>query len=193
MPDRVWGEGALIEFNEPRMTVFENGVALVVLATDSCNPDGEELKVRLTVIGWRSTLFVVVTPFESVAVRRSCRYDGYSWSGALNDPLATPGHVWTMCSWQLEGQCSIASVQLSADAGRLPSSVSLADPENEIRSPTFHVRLLAGLEIVGVGGVLPPPPLLHSTRANAQSPWSECDPVAAVGDDEAQRRARPRR
>jgi len=59
-----------------------------------------------------------------------------------------------MCVWQLEGQCWIRSVHVSADAGSVPSCWSVAEPENEIGSPTFHVSVGDGVEIVAVGAVL---------------------------------------
>ena len=48
------------------------------------------MKVRLTVCGCSVTLAVLVRPPESVPVRTSWRLDGYSWSGAVNEPLDTP-------------------------------------------------------------------------------------------------------
>jgi hypothetical protein len=45
------------------------------------------------VCGSRRTLVVAVEPFESVAVSWSSSQLGYSWSGALKLPLATPFQV----------------------------------------------------------------------------------------------------
>src|SRR5206468_4022943 len=83
-------------------------------------------------------------------VRCSSRYDGYSWSGAANEPLETPAHDWTMCVWQLEGQCWMRSVHVSADAGSVPSYWSVAEPENEMGSPTRHVSVGDGVQLVAV-------------------------------------------
>src|SRR5947209_467068 len=100
---------------------------------------------------------VAVAPVESVAVSWISSQHGYSWSGALNVPLATPLNVWTMCVWQLSGvkQWWRMIVQLSREAGSVPSSGSVALPEKLIGSPTFQVRVDAGAEIVGTGGLLP--------------------------------------
>jgi len=47
------------------------------------------------------------------------------------------------------------SDQLSADAGSVPSCVSVAWPEKLIASPTFQVTLGAGESMTVVGAVLP--------------------------------------
>ena len=59
--------------------------------------------------------------------------------------------------WQLSGvgQWWMISVHDRPEAGIVPSWSSVACPENEIGSPTFHVKLDAGESIVGTGGVLP--------------------------------------
>jgi hypothetical protein len=62
-----------------------------------------------------------VSPPESVAVRSSSRYDGYSWSGAPNEPLATPVNVCTRCVWQVDGRPPVDLLP------RRPTDV--ADPE----------------------------------------------------------------
>src|SRR5919201_5919099 len=119
------------------------------------------------VCGLRRTLVVAVAPVESVAVSWISIQHGYSWSGALNVPLATPLKVWTMCVWQFVGvkQWCRMIVQLSRDAGSVPSSGSVALPEKLIASPTFHVRVEAGEETVGTRGVFPP-----ARRARARVP-----------------------
>ena len=61
-------------------------------------------KVSTTVRGSSRRVLVAVRPPESVAVSRSSRYDGYSWSGAVNEPLATPVKLCIGCVWQLDGQ-----------------------------------------------------------------------------------------
>src|SRR5262245_27529212 len=42
----------------------------------------------------------------------------------------------------------------SDEAGSVPSSASVAPPENTIGSPTFHVNAPVGAEMTGSGGVL---------------------------------------
>jgi hypothetical protein len=56
--------------------------------------------------------------------------------------------------WQSLGQWWRITVHVSADAGSVPSCASVAEPEKLIVSPTFHVSVDDGVEIVGVGGVL---------------------------------------
>ena len=56
--------------------------------------------------------------------------------------------------WQSDGQCWMRTVHDSAEAGRLPSSASVAVPENEIGSPTFHLSVESGAWITGTGGEL---------------------------------------
>ena len=55
--------------------------------TASLRPPGVLWKVSTTVRGSSRRVRVPVSPPESVAVRVSSRYDGYSWSGAVNEPL----------------------------------------------------------------------------------------------------------
>ena len=62
------------------------------------------VKVRLTVWGCSVTLAVLVRPPESVTVSTSSRWEGYSWSGAVNEPLATPTKSCSGWVWQFEGQ-----------------------------------------------------------------------------------------
>src|SRR4051812_44266607 len=99
----VCGGGALMVFVDPMMTCRVNGVAWLVEPTVSSSPDGLLANVRFTVCGWRSSVVALVSPRVSVAVRRSCRYDGYSWSGAVIEPPATPVSVCTKWVWQLPG------------------------------------------------------------------------------------------
>ena len=116
------------------------------------------------------TLSVTVPPLASVAARRSDRVEGYSWSGATNEPDATPANWEIVCSWQVEGQWFTTSVQVSADAGRAWPSVSVAPPAKLTRSPTAHVVAVVGVEIWAAAGTEALPP--HVRRASAQSPWS---------------------
>src|SRR5919197_4733472 len=117
-------------------------------------PVGFDASVMVMICGSIRTLVVAVAPAESVAVSWISIQHGYSWSGALNVPLATQLNVWTMCVWQFVGVkqwCRII-VQLRREAGSVPSSGSVALPEKLIGSPTFQVSVEAGEEIVGTGG-----------------------------------------
>ncbi len=135
------------------MTVRVNGAVDVTPFTESCRPVGVVAKLSVTVCGSRRTDVVPLTPPPSVAVSWSSRYDGYSWSGAVNEPFATPGQLWIVCEWQFDGQCWIVSDQESREAASVPSSGSVADPLNEIASPTFQCGSLAvGVAITGCGG-----------------------------------------
>ena len=64
-----WGESAEIEFWDPMITVWVNGVVPVDGPTESCSPDGELWKVSGTVCGSRFSLAVLDKPELSVAVR----------------------------------------------------------------------------------------------------------------------------
>ena len=135
------------------MTVREKGVACVMLPTATCSPEGTELKESATVLGCSCTLVEACRPLESVAVSVNSKYDGYSWSCPEKVPLATPTKSCTKCVWQLDGQCWICNVHVNFDVASVPSSASVAEPENEIRSPTFHVSVGRGAVIFGTGGV----------------------------------------
>src|SRR5919197_1080171 len=156
-PPIVCGEGALIEFVEPITACFVSGAAPAISLMPTFAPVGFEARVIVMICGSIRTLVVAVAPVESVAVSWISSQHGYSWSGALNVPLATPLNVWTMCVWQFVGVkqwCRII-VQLSREAGSVPSSGSVALPEKLIGSPTFHVKVDWGEEMVGTGGVCP--------------------------------------
>jgi len=71
-----------------------NGVVPVKVPTESSRPDGTLWNVRFTVFGWSCTLTVFSRPPESVAVSRSSRKAGYSWSGASTVPWSTPSKLW---------------------------------------------------------------------------------------------------
>src|SRR5688572_24260440 len=88
-PPRDCGVGALMELLEPTITVRLKGVACVRPLMPTWSPPGLVAKLSATVLGWSVTLRVCVRPPESVAVRRSSRCDGYSWSGATKDPAET--------------------------------------------------------------------------------------------------------
>ena len=86
------------------ISVRTNGAVPVNVASVSVRPLGTDCIERSTVCGWTLTEVVDWRPPESVAVSWISRYEGYSWSGAGNDPLATPLNVWYVCVWQFEGQ-----------------------------------------------------------------------------------------
>ena len=94
------------------------------------------------------------SPPESVADNVSSTHDGYSWSGAANEPLATPGKSWTGWVWQIDGQWCMIMDQLSAEGGKEPSSLSVALPENVMTSPTFQCNADDGELMVAVGALL---------------------------------------
>ena len=79
-------------------------------------------------------------------------YEGYSWSGAANEPLATPSNDWITWMWQFDGQWCMSSAQERADGGSRPSSGSVAEPEKLIIVPTLQVVSAVGRVIVAVGG-----------------------------------------
>ena len=100
------GDGALTEFAEPATTVTENGVlrgASLTTRLLRARPPGLVLNVSTTVFGSSRTLVVEVSPPESVAVSWSSSQHGYSWSGAVIDPLETSLMVWILCVWQSVG------------------------------------------------------------------------------------------
>ena len=146
-----------MEIREPWITVRLNGATLVELPTVNCNPVGALANDRLTVFGSSRTLVVACRPPLSVAVRRSMRKLGYSWSGAANEPLATPLKVWIGWTWQefgSVGQWCMSRDQVRRAAPSVPSSASVAWPEKLIVSPTAQVRALVGLSMNAVGAVL---------------------------------------
>src|SRR3954452_1378884 len=126
----VCGPGAEIELVDPTMTVFENGVGPAAVNRPVVRPDGWVSKVSSTVCGCSSTLVLAEAPPESVAVNRSSRNDGYSWSGAVKKPEGTPANRWIWWVWQFDGQWCTSSVHVSRAAERSPSSASVAPPEN---------------------------------------------------------------
>ena len=149
----VCGEGAEIVFAEPWMTVLVNGsgrLCAVERQIESARAGVQRHRRRFA--GRAAATRCRVRPPESVAVSRSSRYDGYSWSGAVKMPPATPVNVWIGCVWQLDGQWWRIRPQLSLDAGSGPSCASVALPANLITSPTFQVVPAAGAVIVAVGG-----------------------------------------
>src|SRR5436190_15032800 len=140
------------------ISVRVNGVVEAELPTTSESPDGEEAKLTSAVSGSRRIDFVSVSPPESVTVSCSSSQAGYSWSGAVKEPLVTPFHDWMLCVWQFVGsycqQWWRMSVHVKPDAATLPSSASVAEPEKLTTSPTAHFVVVAGRSIEAVGGVL---------------------------------------
>src|SRR6185503_7984788 len=103
------------------ITVRVNGAVDVAAFTASDSPLGIVWKLSTTVWGSSRRVTEDCVPKLSVAVSVSSRYDGYSWSGALNEPLATPVQVWTRWLWQADGQCWITRLQDRAESGSWPS------------------------------------------------------------------------
>src|SRR5918993_2555577 len=126
------------------------GVVLTVEPTASCIPLGWVSNPSSTVRGSRRTCVEPAAPAESVAVRTSSRYDGYSWSGATNDPCSWPATVEMTWVWQLDvsAQWCITNDHVSLDGASRPSSGSSARPENEMTSPTAHRRSPVGALIM---------------------------------------------
>src|SRR5687767_10848616 len=87
------------------MSCRSKGVVETRLFTASWSPVGCVAKDRNTVSGCSCSDVDALAPFASVAVSVSARCAGYSWSGAENDPLATPGKDWRGCVWHVDGQC----------------------------------------------------------------------------------------
>ena len=76
MPPTVCVVGALIELSEFTITLRVNGGTADVLPTVSGRPRGDEVNVRSTVFGSSWTLAVRATPWVSVAISVSSRFDG---------------------------------------------------------------------------------------------------------------------
>src|SRR5215210_1630041 len=101
VPPSVCGVVALMELLEPTTTVRLKGAVELLSPTTRSSPAGSDWKFSTTGFGSSRTLLVSCKPSKSVAVRRSSRYEGYSWSGAVNVPLATLGKSSQGCSWQV--------------------------------------------------------------------------------------------
>src|SRR5207244_12711863 len=113
----VCGVGALTEFVEPTMTVRVNGAAAACEPTASCRPLRTLANASWTVVGSRRRVSDACSPFESVAVSVSSSHDGYSWSGAANEPEATWSTASITWVWQVDGQCWSVTVQDRPVAG----------------------------------------------------------------------------
>ena len=146
---------AVIVFIEPTITVRPNGVALPTPFTCSRRPAGSDRIHNRTVCGSKTIVFDADRPHESVAVNVSCNDDGYSWSGATNEPVLPVPTVPMSCSWQFDGQWSITRLHSRADPPSAPSSVSVARPARSIVSPTYQRCDAEGVSIAGLGGVSP--------------------------------------
>src|SRR5213083_2887347 len=92
--------GALMLLRDPMITVLVNVVVPLVPLNVSCALLGSEVKVRTTVLGSRRSVVEPVSPPESVAVKVSSMYDGYSWSGAKNESPAVPVQLCRKWVWQ---------------------------------------------------------------------------------------------
>jgi hypothetical protein len=101
--------------------VVVNGASSLLPFTTRSSPAGSERTVTAAVRGWSSRVTVVSAPWASVAVSRSSRCDGYSWSGASIAPEVPVNRSMT-CSWQLVPlvQWSSTTVQASAVPGSSP-------------------------------------------------------------------------
>src|SRR6476469_2550816 len=98
VPPTVWGELAVTEIRELRMAVIVAGVWITPLPTVSWRPAGWVVNVTGIVLGSSRTDASLVRPRLSVTRRRTSRYEGYSCSGAMYDPPATPSNVPCGCS-----------------------------------------------------------------------------------------------
>src|SRR5215210_7925519 len=111
------------------IAVRVNGAAAATPLTLRERPGVEVWNVSGTPCALMVRLTEAVAPLLSVAVRVISIDDGYSWSGAANEPDATPFTVknggWV---WQFDGQWMSAALQDSPDAGTVPSWASVAEP-----------------------------------------------------------------
>ena len=107
--------------------------------------------MRLTVRGLIVTCSVSVRPPWSVTVSLIVSVEGYSWSGAENEPFVVSAIAWATCSWQLLGQWSITICQSKAVAGSV-CCASVAVPEKPTSSSTAQVVEPVGATIWATGG-----------------------------------------
>ena len=122
-------------FVEPRITVRVNGAAWLVLPTASCSPVGFVWKLSSAVCGCTSTLLVSVTPGRVpgrelelevrriLVIRSHERAAGGPDEGRHRMRMAVDGQWWRI------------TVHVSAVAGKVPSSASVALPEKLIGRP----------------------------------------------------------
>ena len=171
MPPTSWA-GALTLFDDPTMTRRVTGAAPVTVASDSWSPVGTLASVTSTVCGFSWTLVDVFAPDASVAVSTSDSDIGYSWSGAGNDPLATPTKSCMGCTWQALGQWLMSNDHDSRVAASVPSSASVAWPEKAMVSPTFQLPAPVGASITGTGAVFGGPTTIVAASVSNAPAWS---------------------
>ena len=82
---------------EPTITVRVIGAFSVVLPTASFQPTRIGLKGQDDGLRIETQDLCVGEAAGIVAVNLNSRYDGYSWSGAVKDPLATPTKFCSVC------------------------------------------------------------------------------------------------
>ncbi len=144
-------------FVDPWITSRVNGAVAVSLPKVSSAPGGWLASVSIAVRGSSRRVALPIRPFVSRAVSAISRYDGKSWSGASNAPLAAPVNDWIVWLWHeplMRSQCcSLMSHVRPLGAIGSPSK-SVAEPLNAIRSSTLHLMPGAGAVIVitGTGG-----------------------------------------
>ncbi len=130
-----------------------NGAGPIAVPTERVSPVGAVTNCSCTGAAAICTDVVAWSPPGSVAVNWNSRNDGYSWSGAMTVPPATPGYSWIGWVWQAVGvtQWWRISDQRRAAGPRAPLSASLAPPENAMTSPTPQRAVAIGAEMVGCG------------------------------------------
>ena len=113
--------------------------------------------------GRAGPLALAVWPLESVAVSFSSRYDGYSWSGVLNEPLGDAVEGLDGWEWQFDGQWCTISDHESA-AGREGSVLGVGRRAAEARwcpRPSTSARGAVGVAITGCGGAFVVPAVVQ--------------------------------
>ena len=139
------------------MTSRVNGAVTVSPPSESRAPAGWLASVSWTVLGSSRRFAVPLSPLTSRAVSSISRYEGNSWSGAGNDPPATPPNDCSGWVWQeplTRSQCwRLMSQVRPLGAIGLPAW-SVAEPLKAIVSSTFHVVPGAGevMVMIGTGG-----------------------------------------
>jgi len=155
------------------MTERVNGAGSRSPLKPRARPLGLDASDRSTVFGSSRIERVSVRPLLSRTVSRSSRCDGYSWSGAVNEPDATPGKLWIVCVWQLFGssreQWRRFSVQVRPAAPIALPSASSAEPLKLTTLPTCQVVPAVGARMVGVGGI---PAVIVTDAVSVTPRWS---------------------
>ena len=147
-------------------------------------PAGLVWNVSVVVCGCSVTDATSLAPVGSVTVRRSSSDDGYSWSGAANDPPATPSKLCMLWTWQSDGQWWMIDLPLQRRGGSCPPARRdrVARPENAIGSPTFHCSDAVGVSMTAVGRV----PLTRIAVA-ATADWPPVSVTSTPGGDRRRR------